>query len=247
MTELRRPRASLSKTAILDAAIELLDRDGVAGLTLRGLAAELGGGLGSVYWHVAGKEALVDLAIDAVLARALEDVEAMRDGRLDPAELRAEARVEARDPAVAEALTEIRRVCHAVYRQLELHPWVAPKLATDAAVLLHSFRVFDLVGGELRKLPLTDAEQYHGVLALFNYVNGVGADMSSHRRPNDDGPPEPSLEAQLDTWLAEAPGELPFVEAMRLQFLSHDPYAEFAVGLDLLLAGLRTRVEGYTG
>ena len=95
MAEPRRPRASLSRDSILDAAIELLDRDGVAGLTLRGLAAELGGGLGSVYWHVAGKEALVDLAIDAVLGRALADVEAMRAGRLDPEELRAEGRVEA--------------------------------------------------------------------------------------------------------------------------------------------------------
>src|SRR6478735_8163966 len=112
-----RPRASLSLDSILDAAIELLDRDGVPGLTLRRLAAELGGGLGSVYWHVAGKEALVDLAIDAVLGRA----------------------------------------------------------------------------------------------------------------------PGPPIEEQLDAWLASAPGELPFVEAMRGQSQLHDPFAEFIGGLDLIL------------
>src|SRR6476469_10676160 len=111
MAEPRRPRASLSRDSIVDAAIELLDRDGVPGLTLRRLAAELGGGLGSVYWHVAGKEALGDLAIDAVLGRDLADVKAMRAGVLDPRTLRAEERVEAGDPAVAEALTEIRRIC----------------------------------------------------------------------------------------------------------------------------------------
>jgi AcrR family transcriptional regulator len=242
MAEPRRPRASLSRDSIVDAAIELLDRDGVAGLTLRGLAAELGGGLGSVYWHVAGKDALVDLAIDAVLGRALVDVEAMRAGRLDPEELRAEGRVEADTVAVAEALTEIRRICLAVYRQLELHPWVAPGLATDAAVLTHSLRAFDLVGRELHALGLTDAEQFHAVLALLNYVTGVGADMSAHHRyVGDERPPDPPIEEQLDTWLAAAPGELPFVEAMREQFLGHDPYAEFIGGLDLILAGLGTR------
>src|SRR4029077_18838158 len=113
---------------------------------------------------------------------ALTDVDAMRAGNLDPAALRAEGRVEAHEPAVAQALTEIRRICLAVYRQLELHPWVAPGLATDAAVLTHSLRAFDLVGRELRSLGLTDAEQFHAVLALLNYVTGVGADMSAHHR-----------------------------------------------------------------
>jgi AcrR family transcriptional regulator len=239
-----RPRASLSLDSILDAAIELLDRDGVPGLTLRRLAAELGGGLGSVYWHVAGKEALVDLAIDAVLGRALADAKAMRAGELDPRELRAENRVEAHVPAVAEALTEIRRICLAVYRQLELHPWVAPRLATDAAVLTNSLRAFDIVGRELHTLDLTDAEKFHAVLALLNYTTGVGADMSAHHRyADDERPPEPPIEEQLDAWLASAPGELPFVEAMRGQFPLHDPFAEFIGGLDLILAGLRARAE----
>jgi AcrR family transcriptional regulator len=240
----RRPRASLSRESIVDAAIELLDRDGVPGLTLRGLAAELGGGLGSVYWHVSGKDALVDLAIDAVLGRALADVEAMRSGRLDPGKLRAEGRVDAHEPAVAEALTEIRRICLAVYRQLELHPWVAPRLATDAAVMTNSLRAFDLVGRELRPLGLTDTGQFSAVLALFNYVTGVGADMSGHHRyADDDRPPEPPIEVQLDAWLAASPGELPFLEAMRSQFLSHDPYSEFVGGLDLILTGLRAQAE----
>ena len=244
MAEPRRPRASLSRDSILDAAIELLDRDGVAGLTLRGLATELGGGLGSVYWHVAGKEALVDLAIDAVLGRALTDVEAMRADQLDPKELRADGRVEAHEPAVAQALTEIRRICLAVYRQLELHPWVAPGLATDAAVLTHSLRAFDLVGRELQPLDLTNAEKFNTVLALLNYVTGVGADMSAHHRyAGDERPPEPPIEEQLDAWLATAPGQLPFVEAMREQFLTHDPYAEFIGGLDLILSGLRAHAE----
>ena len=90
-------------------------------------------------------------------------------GVLDPRTLRAEERVEAGDPVVAEALTEIRRICLAVYRQLELHLWVAPRLATDAAVLTNSLRAFDTVGRALRTLDLTDGEQFHAVLALLKH------------------------------------------------------------------------------
>src|ERR1700754_855933 len=67
-----RPRRSrgeptLSQEQIVKAALDLLDTEGIEGLSMRRLGARLGSGATSVYWHVANKDELLDLAIDAVM------------------------------------------------------------------------------------------------------------------------------------------------------------------------------------
>ena len=58
----------LSLDRIVAAAVDLLDAQGVGGLTMRKLAEHLGAGAMSLYWHVGNKEEVFDLALDAVLA-----------------------------------------------------------------------------------------------------------------------------------------------------------------------------------
>jgi TetR/AcrR family transcriptional regulator, tetracycline repressor protein len=50
----------LTKAAIVQAALDLLDEAGMDGLTLRALAARLGVQAPALYWHVPGKQALLD-------------------------------------------------------------------------------------------------------------------------------------------------------------------------------------------
>jgi AcrR family transcriptional regulator len=62
-----RPAASLSRSAILGAALALADAEGTGGLTMRRVAAELGSSTPmSLYRYVGSKDGLVDLMIDAV-------------------------------------------------------------------------------------------------------------------------------------------------------------------------------------
>src|ERR1700750_2204783 len=61
----RRGREPISREAIVTAAIRLLDREGLAALSMRRLAEELGTGAGAVYWHVGRQGRLVELACDA--------------------------------------------------------------------------------------------------------------------------------------------------------------------------------------
>jgi AcrR family transcriptional regulator len=61
------PRAPLSREAIADAALRLLDRDGLDGLSMRRLATELGTGPASLYWHVQSKDELLELLVDRVM------------------------------------------------------------------------------------------------------------------------------------------------------------------------------------
>jgi AcrR family transcriptional regulator len=68
-TPRRRPaRAPLSREAIVDAALRVVDREGSSGLSMRRVAEELGTGPASLYWHVPSKDALIDLVIDRVAA-----------------------------------------------------------------------------------------------------------------------------------------------------------------------------------
>ncbi|GAA4930680.1 TetR/AcrR family transcriptional regulator [Actinoplanes utahensis] len=65
-----RPRTgqpSLSREQIVRSAIELLDAEGANGLSMRRLGARLGSGATSLYWHVATKDDLVELAVDEVM------------------------------------------------------------------------------------------------------------------------------------------------------------------------------------
>ena len=50
----------LTKAAIVQAALDLLDEAGMDGLTVRALAGRLGVQAPALYWHVASKQALLD-------------------------------------------------------------------------------------------------------------------------------------------------------------------------------------------
>ena len=60
-------RVSLTREGIVDAALVILDRDGLEGFSMRAVAQELGTGAGSLYWHVRGKEELLNLMVDRVI------------------------------------------------------------------------------------------------------------------------------------------------------------------------------------
>jgi AcrR family transcriptional regulator len=63
----RRRREPITREAIVDAALRLLDRDGLDQLSMRRLAEELGTGAASLYWHVGSKDGLLDLVLDRVI------------------------------------------------------------------------------------------------------------------------------------------------------------------------------------
>jgi TetR/AcrR family transcriptional regulator, tetracycline repressor protein len=53
-------RGELTKTTIVQAALDLLDEVGMDGLTVRALAARLGVQAPALYWHVRSKQVLLD-------------------------------------------------------------------------------------------------------------------------------------------------------------------------------------------
>jgi TetR/AcrR family transcriptional regulator, tetracycline repressor protein len=78
--------AGLTKTAIVQAALDLLDEAGMDGLTVRALASRLGVQAPALYWHVRGKQALLD-EMATLVWRQIGDVMAALPGDLPWREL----------------------------------------------------------------------------------------------------------------------------------------------------------------
>jgi AcrR family transcriptional regulator len=66
----RAERRPLTRAAIVEAGLRLLERDGLQGLSMRRLAQELGTGAASLYWHVGDKEELLALMLDRIVGEA---------------------------------------------------------------------------------------------------------------------------------------------------------------------------------
>jgi len=70
----------ITRNDVVRAAIDVLDDEGLAGLTLRGVAARLGVSAPTLYWHVKDKRHLLDLVAERVLAEVPESTRAPREG-----------------------------------------------------------------------------------------------------------------------------------------------------------------------
>src|SRR3954447_21772052 len=58
---------ALTREQIVDAALVVLERDGIQGLSMRKLAQELDAGAATLYWHVGDKEQLLGLLLDRIV------------------------------------------------------------------------------------------------------------------------------------------------------------------------------------
>ncbi len=67
-TEKRGRRVGLTRQRVVDAAVALIDRDGLDGFSLRRLAADLGVDPMSIYNHVANKDDLLDAVVGSFMA-----------------------------------------------------------------------------------------------------------------------------------------------------------------------------------
>ncbi|MFB6713699.1 MULTISPECIES: TetR/AcrR family transcriptional regulator [unclassified Streptomyces] len=75
------PRSSLTREEILETAAALVRRHGSQSLTMRGLAAELGTAVTSIYWHVGNRESL----LDALVERTVREMGTLRPAGRTPA------------------------------------------------------------------------------------------------------------------------------------------------------------------
>lgn len=70
---------SISQQRIIDAALELLDEDGISNLSLRKLAGMLNMQAPALYWHFKNKEVLIDYMAEDILKAEFDELKTRQD------------------------------------------------------------------------------------------------------------------------------------------------------------------------
>jgi AcrR family transcriptional regulator len=214
----RSARAPLSREAIVDAALRVLDRDGAAGLSMRKVADELGTGPASLYWHVASKDALIDLIIDRVAAEVPLP-------ELDPAHWQEQLRA---------WLIGTREV-------FERHPGVAALTLGRIPTGPHVMRWAEWTLALLRGAGIPDriAAFSGDLLGLYLGATGYEATLPPMTSPSGEPLSAEASSAMVRDYFASMPADqFPNVLATLDELFAGGPQERFELGLDVILRGL---------
>lgn len=205
---------TLSRAAVIDAALHLIEAEGVGALSIRRLAASLGVGRMAIYRHVDSKDALLAAVVNEVAARELVQNEG------PPANWK-------------EALRENAR---RIRTQLLRYPGLGELLIRTGAggaanrafgeQLLQIFRRAGFTGDDLAVCYLIYIDTVVGRVAREN-----GGDFIAGER------------MKTFTDHHQAPVQTPLLAAVARQLQSADSTVLFETMLDVMIAGFAARLE----
>jgi AcrR family transcriptional regulator len=144
------PKPALTVDRIVEAAVRIADTDGLDAVSMGRVAAEVGGGPMSLYRHVASKDVLIDLMVDAAwgaLVTAAVPGEGWR-------------------AALARRAWEMRRAT-------QRHPWVVRVPLRSLPVLPNQVAWFDSALASLRETGLSEARKASVIMLLTGYVRNL--------------------------------------------------------------------------
>lgn len=219
----RTERVPLSRERVLAAAVAVADAGGVAALTIRSLADELGVKPMSVYHYVANKDEILDAIVDLVFS----EIELPRVG--------------------GDWQVEMRRRAVSARQALQRHPWAIALLQSRTSPGQATLRHHDAFIGTLREAGFSVAMTAHALAAIDSYVYGFA--LSEAALPIHG--PEPVAEI-AGSMMRQYPADgYPHLAEFTIKHILQPGYdfgAEFHFGLDLILDGLtRSKAHEHPG
>jgi AcrR family transcriptional regulator len=201
---------------VLEAAVELADRDGIAPLTMRSLAAHLGVEALSLYHHVSNKDDLLDGMVDLVFAEIYQP------------------------DAGGDWTTELRRRSESGREVLKRHRWAVGLMDSRSAPGPETLRHHDAVLGCLRAAGFSWPMAAHAFAVLDAHLYGFMVQETS--LPFQGSEEVHELAEQIFGDLS--PETLPHLVEFAVSHVLQPGYdfgEEFGFGLDLILDGLDRR------
>jgi len=204
-------RGSLSRAAVVQAALDLADAEGLEAVTMRAIAQRLGCKPMSLYRHVADKDALLDALVESIFAE-----------------------YELPDPTQRAWREELARRAGSVRRVLVRHPWALALLETRAGpdrpvTFAHAEAVLATLV-EAGCSPRTAATAF---VMLDSYVYGFA--LQQITLPSTE--PEVTATDEVVQALQEYPTMLAVMEAVAGD-PDYEFSQEFDVGLEVVLDGI---------
>jgi AcrR family transcriptional regulator len=223
----RRRRDPISRDAIVTAAIQLLDREGLAALSMRKLADELGAGAASLYWHVGSKDGLLDLVMDAVIG----------EGKIP-------------DPEPDRWQEQIKQVARDQRAGILRHPWVVRVSIGRIPMGPNALRYSERILAILRAGGLPPRLAVQGYLLLIATINGFtidetgvddSADPAASAALTDPDSRQQAADMARD-YIASLPAtQFPNMTALADEFALADPDERFNLLIDIFVDGLSRR------
>jgi AcrR family transcriptional regulator len=212
----------LTRARIVAAAVAVADADGLAGLSMRRIASEIGTATMSLYRHVADKDDLLLLMMDAAFG---------------------ELALATRDRGWRERLELVARSLWSLY---ESHPWLPLALSmTRPQLVPRGLDATELVLSTLEAEGLDLADCLSAHLALMNYVRGAAVSLERDAQAEaetglSDAAHLERQEPALRTLLSG--GDYPTFARLDAAGLSFDRETFFEAGLQLFLDGVAQRL-----
>ncbi|MDX2708746.1 TetR/AcrR family transcriptional regulator C-terminal domain-containing protein [Streptomyces sp. PA03-6a] len=213
------PRRSLSREAIVTAALHVVDAEGLDALSMRRVAQELDTGAASLYAHVANKEELLELLLDRIQA----DVT-----RPEPDPQRWQEQIKEMARQGRRVLVAHRDLARAAIGQGI--PF-GPNALLNAEAMLAVFKA----GG------LSDRVCAYGVDALALFVTATAVEESLRNSQGFGGTGVPLDEhiARIREYFGSLPpARFPHITGMVDALMRDEGDERFEFGLDLLVSGL---------
>jgi AcrR family transcriptional regulator len=209
-----RRRPPLSRDAIVDAAIEILDADGVDALTIRRLGQELGTGAATLYWHIAGKDELCERVYDRIMGE-----------------------IELPEPDPARWEDQLKDLARQAYRAMLSHNDAVRLSVGRPPAGPNTLRIVEWMLKVMRGAGIADqpAVQFGNILGRYLDASVLEAAMSARAGNDATGDAAQMLRAY---WAALPANEFPNLTALADTTVADDADALFEFGLDLLMRGL---------
>jgi AcrR family transcriptional regulator len=205
--------------AITEAAIKILDSEGLEGLSMRRVAEALNTGPASLYWHVGSKDGLLDLIFDQIIGEM--EVPEPQGGRW---------KEQLKQIALSQRATILR------HRDL-----VAISMGR-IPMGPHALRYTENVVGVLRAGGVPDDLAVSGYLLLFALVNGFTMDEMADPVLGPDDSPDQLSPSAVSGYLASLPvDQFPNIVATAPHFAQWDNDVQFEMLVDLYVDGLAQR------
>jgi len=216
----RGEQPSLGREPIVRAAVELLDAEGLDGLSMRRLGSRLGAGATSLYWHVPNKAGLLDLVIDEVMGE-----------------------VEVPDADAAGWRSAARAYATGMRTVILRHPWVTELLGARPNLGPNSMQLAERATKLLLVAGFDGHGLYHASQLLTSHAIGCAVLESSWRSAAArSGMSAQELVAEIQPYLSRIAADYPNVQKWQRENPDLDIdklYAEsFDFGVDRLLEGL---------
>ena len=221
----RRRREPISRDAIVAAAIRLLDREGLAALSMRRLGDELGAGAASLYWHVGSKDGLLDLVFDEIIG---------------------EGQVPGPDPARWQE--QLKDVARAQRRTSLRHPYLVRISIGRIPMGPNALRYSERVLAILRAGGLSPRLAVQGYLLHIATVNGFTLDETGVEDGADGRAPQRDPASLKETgnmvrdYIVSLPGDVfPQMTSLADEFAFADDDERFELLIDIFVDGLARR------